>query len=220
MTATAPAATRYSVAEFERLVADSELKYEYFDGVVIEWELMAGTTDEHSKICDNIQRRLGNAFEKMGSRCTTLNSDAYLALPHKRYYRFPDVTVQCEPPVYDEHFRRARTNPAILVEVTSEESGRADHGSKFELYATIPSLREYAIFEQRSPLCTVHARTGPEAPWTTAVYFRLGDEVRFPSVGVGVPLGQFYYDLTWTDAGIKFVPGAGLPTWEEVDPGA
>ena len=212
-------AHRTSIAEFRRLVERSEKKYEFFDGEVFEWEMMAGTSDEHSVVCNNVQVGLTNAFRKHGTKCVTLPSDAYLAIPNKRYYRFPDVTVQCAPPIYDEHFRLARTNPAILIEVTSERSRRPDHTSKFELYSTIPSLREYAIFEQDSPLCTVHAREDASAPWTTVAHFRLESRVHFPSVDVRVALGEFYRDIQWTEAGAKFVPGAGVPTWEEDDPG-
>lgn len=209
---------RYTISEFRALVEASETKYEYLDGRVYGWQAKAGTSVPHSRICGNIQKCLDNQFEKLGRKCGTLNSDAYIAIPQKRYYRFPDVTVLCEPPIYDSLYKVAITNPSILIEVASESSRRADHGSKFALYSLIPSLREYVVFEQNSPLCTVHARTQADAPWTTVAYFRLDTQVYFPSVDIEVLLAEFYRDLVWDANGIHLVPGAGLPDYEEPYP--
>ena len=215
MTAQPDLARRYTPAEFKILVETSETKYEFFDGEVFEWEFMAGTSDPHSMIASTAMRRLGNALEAMSSNCVALGSDAYVAIPEENLYRLPDVTIQCAEPVYDHEFAFARTNPAVLIEVVSESSRRADYGSKFRQYSKLASLREYVLFEQTSPLCIVHSRVSGAAPWTTVNYYDLDSEVVFPSLQIEIALGTFYKDLKWTAEGVKLVPGSGIPTAQD-----
>ena len=185
----------YFVAEFRVLVEESDTKYEYFDGRVYEWQAMAGTSDPHSKICANPGRRLDDASERDGTGCTSLTSDAYVAIREPRRYRLPDVTVQCGAVEEDEDFPFAHKNPTLLTEVISESSREADQGPKFREYATLPALRDYVLFEQGFPQCRVHSRNGPEAPRTLVAHFHLDAPVYFPSLDVSVPLREFYRDL-------------------------
>lgn len=212
-------AHRLTPAEFQTLVETSETKYEFFDGEVFEWEFMAGTSDPHSKIAANATRRFDEAFEAQETPCTSLTSDAYVAIPEENLYRLPDVTIQCGEPIYDREFTFARTNPSVLIEVVSESSRRADYGSKFRQYSKLASLREYVLFEQTSALCIVHSRISAIAPWTTVSYYDLVSEVVFPSLQIQIVLGTFYKDLTWTPDGVKLVPGSGIPTAEDQVPG-
>ena len=211
MAALPETARRYTVEEFRDLVEHSEEKYEYFEGLVYEWQFMAGTSDPHSRIASNFQRRFETAAEERGSPCVSLNSDAYVAIPRNRIYRLPDATIQCDEPVYDEDFGFARTNPRALVEVVSESSRRADYGEKFKQYSRFDSLREYVLFERETPLCIVYSRPDAKAPWTTTPYSDLDDEVTFPSMGIRIRLALFYKDLVWTPEGVRLVPGSGTP---------
>ena len=203
-----------TLEEFKQLVESSDTKYEYIDGEVWEWEMMAGATPPHNRIAGNVQRQLDNRFVAKGVKCATLNSDTYVSIPGERTYRFPDVSVVCDSIEGDDFFSLAVVNPTALIEVISESSKDADRGSKFKRYSKIQSLRVYMTLEQDYPQCYVHARESSDAQWLTTVYFQLGSIVNIPYLDIEVPLAEFYRDLKWLGKEVKVVPGAGLPTYE------
>ena len=203
-----------TLEEFKQLVESSETKYEYIDGEVWEWEMMAGATPPHSKICANATTTLSQCFRRASRRCTALTADTYISIPGEPTYRFPDVPVVCNDIEYDPEFELAITNPVALIEVISESSKDADRGSKFKRYSQIPSLRLYILIEQDYPQCHVHARDDGSSPWQTTVYFQLGSEVYLPHLDIAFPLSDLYDDLVWKSSGVAVVPGAGRPTYE------
>ena len=214
MPAAATRTKRYTAAEYIDLLDGSDEKYEFLDGEVYAWEAMAGTTDEHGGICDNLHRELGNAFIRGGKPCKALNSDALLHIPSVRSYRFPDVTVQCGDPVYDEETGRGRTNPTVLFEVVSESSREADYTRKLRQYGELETLRDYVVVEQDFPMVTVFSRDSPHAArWSTIVYIARGAHVDLPGLGVSLSIDELYRDLTFVDGESRLSPGAGLPSW-------
>ncbi len=142
--------------------------------------------------------------------CAPLDSDALLAIPKMRRYRFPDVTIQCGDPVNDPQSGRGRTNPTLIVEVMSESSRQADQGSKFLQYTEIASLRDYVLIEQDFPLLILHSRDTFREPWRTTTHTQLAESVSFPSVGVEVVLGELYRSIVWENGEVLFRPGAGI----------
>ncbi len=201
---------RYSVQEYFDLLDSSHEKWEFFDGEVFAWQAMAGTTDPHSAISSNASREFGNAFIRENKPCVSLDSDALLAIPKLRRYRFPDVTIQCGDPVYDTEGGRGRTNPTLIIEVMSESSRQADQGPKFVQYTGIRSLRDYVLIEQEYPLLILYSRDHFDEAWRTTSHTQLADTIRFPSVGVSIPLGEIYRNIVWEAGEVLLRPGAGI----------
>ena len=219
MTALALHTQHYTPAEYIALLDESDEKYEYFDGQVYAWQAMAGTTDEHSAICDNLHGELRTALIAAGKPCKALNSDALLHIPSLRSYRFPDVTVQCGDPIYDEETGRARTNPTVLIEVISESSRTADYTKKLKQYGELASLRDYVVVEQDFPMVTVFSRDSPEAPrWSTIIYFVKGAQIDLPSLDLAISIEELYRDLVFEGKKSRLSPGAGVPAWPSDKP--
>lgn len=208
----------YTEAEYFEILTHSEEKWEFFDGEVYAWEALAGTTSEHAAIAENLSGEIRERLKKKKSNCGPLGSDSLLHIPRMHRYRYPDLTVLCGPPQRDRHRQIAITNPTVLLEIVSESSREADYGVKFEQYATITSLLDYAIVEQDFPLVTVYSRERYGAPFTFAKYFAAGDEVFFPSIDVRIPLDEVYRNIVWEKGKATLRFGHGLAVLKAREP--
>ena len=72
-----------------------------------------------------------------------MGSDQRLQILSGSAYVYPDVTVVCGPPSFNET-RKPETllNPTLLVEVLSESTADKDRSEKFMLYRQIPGLQQ------------------------------------------------------------------------------
>jgi len=103
----------------ERL-ADS--KSEYYDGEIFA---MAGSSPEHSLISMNIGRELSHQlFEKP---CRVYNSDLKVRATEATY-AYPDVTVVCGEPEFEDTEADVLVNPTVIVEVISPTTEGSDRG--------------------------------------------------------------------------------------------
>ena len=73
----------------------------------------------------------------------------------------------------------------------SPSTQRHDRNSKFTMYRTLPSLREYVLVEQDRPYVTTFFRN-EAGHWEDADVSELTQSVRLRSVAGEVPLAQVY----------------------------
>ena len=219
MSALPQVAHRYTVEEYLQLERETGEKWEFFDGEVYRWEAMAGTTPPHSKISNNVGRCFDNAFIAGGRPCTGLTADTKLSVVRMRRYRYLDFMVVCGEPKYDGKLGDALLNPALVIEVLSDSSRKGDQTTKFDQYTKIAAIRDYALIEQDRPLLILHSREHHREPWRTTIHTELSEEIHFPSVEVGVVLGELYRDLVWEEGEPRLAPGAGLPTYQAREEG-
>src|SRR5438067_352701 len=129
-----------SAEEYLELEETADYKSEYFDGEVFA---MAGGTPEHNLIAANLIGELRNQLEE--TPCRVYPSDQRVKIPDTGLYTYPDVTVVCADPQFEEPDRRAMLNPTLIVEVLSETTEAYDRGDKFAHYRRLSSLREYVM---------------------------------------------------------------------------
>lgn len=109
----------------------------------------------------------------------------------ERHYVCPDVIVLCDKPAFTDDKVDTITDPKVLIEVLSPSTADYDRGGKSVLYRNIPSLAEYVIVAQDSPLAEVIRRTGPNQ-WTTTVHEGPDAILEIPSIGVSIPLAEIF----------------------------
>ena len=153
---------RYTVEEYLALDGVSDVKYEYWDGLLVPhggWETdangriigMAGGTARHSDVAVNLIRELGNALK--GTSCKVGDSDLRVRSPRSGRYHYPDVSVTCDPRQFDPPDGEVTlVNPQVLIEVLSQSTEATDRGDKFREYIAIESLKEYVLVAQDQPL--------------------------------------------------------------------
>ena len=177
---------RYSPADYLALERASEFKHEFFDGELFR---KAGGTIEHSQIAANVIGTLGNSLAD--SPCRVLTSDMRIKLP-TGLYTYPDVSVVCDQPQYEDDHTDVLLNPLVMVEVLSPTTEAYDRGKKFRHYQTCPSLREYVLIAQDRAAVDHYLRQPASGQWLLTTFESLAATMPLPSIGVGLPLGEIY----------------------------
>jgi Uma2 family endonuclease len=135
---------RYTVAEYFGLEEASEIKHEYYQGVIVA---MVGASHNHNRIAGNVFAALHAALK--GTPCEAFTSDLRVRTPGG-LYTYPDVAVICGPIDRTEDPLETVTNPCVLVEVLSDSTREYDQKGKMAFYRSLPTLRDYVLIEQTS----------------------------------------------------------------------
>ena len=181
-----------SPEDYLRLERQSELKHEYIKGKV---RAMAGAGYTHNLICANLTIEIGSQLR--GKSCSVVGSDQRLQILSGSAFTYPDLTVVCGKPEFNEE-KKSDTllNPTLLVEVLSPTTGQYDRSDKFMLYRQVPSLRQYLTLDSRA----VHAElyTLDElGRWVLTETRDLAAVLDLASIGCQVPLAEAYTGVTF-----------------------
>ena len=176
-----------SPADYLRLERAAEFKHEYFRGDI---QAMAGASYAHNTICANILVTVGSQLR--GKKCSAVGSDQRLQILSGSAYTYPDLTVVCGPPQFNDGKKPdTLLNPTLLVEVLSESTANKDRGEKFMFYHQIPSLRQYLMLDSES----IHAELytfSEQQLWTLYETRDLSAMLDLSSIGCRVPLAEVY----------------------------
>jgi Uma2 family endonuclease len=175
--------------EFER---NSDEKHEYFDGEV--WLLhreplaMAGAKPNHNLIAANIIAHLSPQVEAQG--CRIFTSDQKLKLP-SGLYTYPDVTLVCGKPEYDEEHPEILLNPTLIIEVLSPKTEAYDRGKKLRDYQTLQSLQTYVLIAQDAYRIETYTRM-PSGLWVFENAIGIASKIALPAVEAVLSLERVY----------------------------
>jgi Uma2 family endonuclease len=125
---------------FERAHPD---KHEFIDGRIL---LQAGGSRNHALLGINITSSLHQQLRTRS--CTVYGSDMRVGIPHVLRYVYPDVSVLCGTPHFEDLHADTLTNPTLIVEILSPSTERNDRGKKFQAYQTLESFQEYLLVAQ------------------------------------------------------------------------
>ena len=168
-------------------------KSEYYHG---ETCAMAGASREHNLIVGNIVREVGNGLK--GHRCEVYPSDMRVKVSVTGLYTYPDVTVVCGTPEFEDEHRDILLNPTVLVEVLSDSTEAYDRGAKWEQYRKLPSLKEYLLIAQDRPHVERYMRQ-PDGGWLLREAAELDSSVALDSISVVLPMSEVYRQVTFKD---------------------
>ena len=84
-------------------------------------------------------------------------------------------------------------NPVVIVEVLSESTCDSDRGQKFELYQSIPALRDYLLIEQTH--IEIEHRYRANSAWTSRIV--TDGAVRLTGVDLDLSLALVYKRVTF-----------------------
>jgi len=179
----------WTAEEFLAFEADSEFKHEHIDGEVYD---MSGGTGEHSQIAANIIFSLISLLET--SSCRVNTSDMMLKVRDDRYL-YPDVSVVCGQPEYEDDSRLALVNPTLVVEVTSPSSAEADRGSKRESYMHLPSVQAYLVIDQHRIYAELYERAA--VGWRMQVFTCVDDVISIAALDIKLPLASIFRGISF-----------------------
>jgi Uma2 family endonuclease len=104
--------TGASPEEYLAFERSSELRHEYADGEIFA---MSGGTAEHSLVAGNVSYELRNAIDDRG--CRVFTSDMRIKIAGRSRYVYPDASVVCEQPIFEDNKRDTLLNPLVVIEV-------------------------------------------------------------------------------------------------------
>ena len=185
--ASAPIQKSYLTAE-EYLVLErqAETKSEYIDGEMVA---MTGGTSEHSLVTMNVGGLLWQQL-RQGS-CRVYTGDLRVRILAADVYYYPDLSVVCGEPCFEEGNRDNLLNPILIVEVLSPSTESYDRGGKFQNYQTLQSLQEYVLVSQNQPRVEHFLRQDGHV-WLYTDVSGLDNTASLSSIGCQLPLADIY----------------------------
>jgi Uma2 family endonuclease len=101
----------------------------------------------------------------------------------------PDALLRCGPPLPGDATRVS--DPLVLVEVLSPDSGTRDRATKLRAYFKLPSVRHYLIVWPEEQRIVCHSLV-PNDQVATQVF--VSGDIRLDPPGIMVTVEEFYLD--------------------------
>lgn len=180
-------------AEYLAQERRATVKSEYCQG---EMFAMAGASREHNLIVGNLVREMGNRLRDRG--CEVYPSDMRVKVTATGLYTYPDVTIVCGTPQFEDDAADTLLNPTVLFEVLSESTEAYDRGTKSSHYRRLASLREYVLVAQDQPHVEGYARQA-DGGWLLREASQVDETVALGSIAVQLPMSEIYRQITWQE---------------------
>jgi Uma2 family endonuclease len=177
---------RLTPSEYLERERASDSKHEFLDGYLVA---MAGGSGNHGLIAGRVITALNNALADRG--CRVYTSDVRVSTQSQREYFYPDVTIACDQPEWQDRHHDTLLNPLVVVEVLSPSTEAYDRGVKFAKYRTIPSLKVFVLISQDQPFVEVHERKDFNR-WETTYAESIDATIELPVVKVSLKLHELY----------------------------
>lgn len=168
-------------------------KHEYYKGEVFA---MSGASWEHNVIVKNLNT-LVLPFLK-GKTCGMYGSDLRVHIPDNSLYTYPDLSIICgEKETTDSHHDTI-TNPTVIIEILSKSTKDYDRGSKFMLYRSIKTLKEYITIDSLSVSVEVCVRQNDNT-WLLSEFKQLADKFVISTINMSLFLKDIYEDVNFEE---------------------
>lgn len=177
---------KMSEEEFLTFEAASDVRHEFLNGEVIA---MAGGSSMHSLVKNSVNRLLQNGLRDRP--CRVHDSDMLIKVRATGLKTYPDASVVCARPKFQDLRELELLNPKLIVEVLSDTTAAYDRGKKFWHYRQLESLAEYVLISTEEALVEVYLRQ-PDGTWSLRTHDGLDAVARLESLGVELPLREVY----------------------------
>ncbi len=171
--------------EYIALERKATLKSEYLNGEILA---MSGASSAHNLITLDIATELNIQLRQRD--CLVYSNDMRVRTSPTGAYFYPDVTVVCDRPVFEDNVFDTLLNPIIIVEVLSPSTEAYDKGEKFAHYQELTSLREYILVSQNRIRVEHHRLV--KTQWVQTEFHRQEDVMPLASIGCELRLQDIY----------------------------
>ena len=172
--------------EYFALERRGEGKHEYAAGELVA---LVGASFRHNLIQTRVLASLYG--QPRGRHCEVTPSDLRVAIGALGLYTYPDVTVVCGEPQFEDAEQDTLLNPTLLAEILSPSTESYDRGRKFQRYHLIPSFQEYLLIAQDLPLVE-HYRRQPDDRWLLSTFEDLDGILTLDAIGCTLALADVY----------------------------
>lgn len=168
----------------------SDTKHEYFNGEVFA---MSGASPQHNDIGYNINRLVAAFLH--GKGCKLYGSDFRIHTPDNTLYTYPDFTIVCGKVETSDKYTDNLTNPAVIIEILSKSTKEYDRGTKFNLYRSIRTLKEYVLIDSTSISVELFTKQ-EDGRWILSECKQLSGNFVISTIGLTLPLKDVYEDVS------------------------
>lgn len=179
--------TEAEYLDFER---DSDLKHEYFDGMIVA---MAGAKRKHNLITMGTSASLYAQIVERPSE--VYQGDMRVKAEGYKSYAYPDVVVMCGQPEFEDDEFDTLLNPIVLVEVLSSSTEKNDRGIKFHAYRQLDTLQDYLIISQVRPHIEHYTKRNHQ--WLLTDVIDLDAVMQLPSINCTLALSDVYRKVSF-----------------------
>ena len=183
--------TYISPEEYLRMERQSETKHEYLHGEVFA---RASANEEHNLIAGSTHAALYPITIRRS--CKIYPSAMRVRIPATGLYTYPDITIVCETPQFEDSEVDTLRNPTVIVEVLSPSTENYDRGKKFEYYRSLPTFQEYLLIDQERVYVEHYYRLHI-GRWEYTILTSLAEAVNLQSITLEIPLRHLYEQVDW-----------------------
>ena len=141
----------------------------------------------HNVIAAYAMIAIGNRLDRRN--CIMFASQMRVRIDSAKYV-YPDLSVVCGRPRYEDASQLGLLNPTLVVEVTSPSSMVTDHHDKLHMYGSVPSIQGYLILDQERIFADWYTRDG--AGWHLRQYSHSADVIPLAPLDIELPLAEVY----------------------------
>lgn len=185
----APKYNHVSQEEYLEMERASDVKHEYFEGEVFA---MSGASLHHNFIASNLNRVIGPFAHSKG--CKLFGSDFRVHIPENTLYTYPDFSIVCGKAKTNVLFTDNLLNPVVIIEILSKSTADYDRGTKFNLYRSIKTLKEYILIDSTKISVEIFARQEDDK-WILSEFKQLADHFVIATIDLTLKLKDVYEDV-------------------------
>jgi Uma2 family endonuclease len=187
--------TYYTSEQYLALERAAEYKSELVNGQIYA---MSGASREHNLIAINLASQIN--VQLKGKPCETYGSDMRVKVSPTGMYTYPDVTVACNGPRFEDDHIDTLLNPTVIVEVLSPSTEAYDRGEKFAHYRRLDSLSDYVLVSQDKARVEHYVRHPDDrSRWVLTEISGLDGVLRLISIGCEVGLRDVYDRVNFSE---------------------
>jgi Uma2 family endonuclease len=111
-------------------------------------------------------------------------------------YTYPDVSVACNQPEFEDEVNDVLLNPQVIVEILSDTTEADDRGKKFEQYRQIASFQDYLLVAQKRVYAELYTRqlTGG---WLLTEFREVNQNISLERIQCKLNVGDLYRKVTF-----------------------
>jgi len=175
-----------TAAEFLDWAAREDVgRVELIGGEVV---VMAGETQGHNRVKDNLGRALDRSLDAVKTKCERFSSGLAVIVADNTAF-IPDMVVDCAPST--DMTRMDAAEPVIVIEVLSPSTRRKDLGEKLQRYFEVSTIAHYITVDWADRRVMHHARH--EDGILTTIHGR--GSLSLDPPGIAVDIDEFWRGL-------------------------
>lgn len=186
-------------AEYLEADRNSDKRSIFFRG---EMFAMTGARRPHILIAGNLVTVLNNQLH--GSSCEVYVNDMRVKNNRTGSYFYPDLSVTCESPKFEDGEFDTLVNPQVIIEVLSESTESFDRGLKFDDYQLLESVKDYVLITQQHMQVERFTRQ-TESTWEYWSAKKPDDVLNLASINCQIKLADIYNRIDFDSDDLKVV---------------